>query len=115
MDLSDFSVLRERCLALVRSELKTHYNGELFDEYVALTAQHRMLLAVPLVADTYRGILGYHLYLQQHGSEPDKSFLLDALHDLTGCLHYQRDDGYSPRTNAYIQYFEQKKLNEKKP
>lgn len=106
MDLSDFSVLRERCLALVRSELKTHYNGELFDEYVALTAQHRMLPAVPLVADTYRGILGYRLYLQQHGLEPDKSFLLDALHDLTECLHYKRTDGYSPRLCGYIGYFE---------
>lgn len=105
MSLSDFSVLREHCLSLVRSELKAHYKGELLDEYIALTLQHRMLPAVPPVEETYRGILGYHRYLQQQGNVPAE-FLQDALHDLTECLHFERKEGYSPRTAGYVKFYE---------
>lgn len=48
-----------------------------------------MLPAVPLVEETYKGILGYHSYLQQQGDVP-LQFLHDALHDLTECLHLER-------------------------
>lgn len=105
MSLSDFSVLRERCLSRVRSELWAHYKGELIDEYDNLTLQHRMLPAVPLVEETYKGILGYHSYLQQQGDVP-LQFLHDALHDLTECLHLERSDQYSPRTAFFVTYYE---------
>ena len=101
INLSDFSVLRERCLALVRAALKAKYNAELFDEYVALTLQHRMLPAVPLVEQTYKGIIGYYNYLGKEGCNTTQ-FLQDALHDLAECLHFERSDGYSPRTAGYV-------------
>lgn len=105
INLSDYSLLRERCLSLVRTELKAKYKAELFDEYVALTLHHRMLPAVPLVEQTYKGIIGYYNYLQQNGSDTTL-FLHDALHDLTECLHFERSDGYSPRTAAYAEFYE---------
>lgn len=104
MSLSDFSVLRERCLSIVRAELKAHYKGELLDEYIALTLQHRMLPAVPLVEETYKGIIGNYNYENQKGDIPD-GFLQDALHDLTECLHFERTDGYSPRTSSYVKFY----------
>lgn len=106
MSLSDYSLLRESCLSLVRAELKAKYSAELFDEYVALTLQHRMLPAVPLVEETYKGIIGYYNYLQQNSCDTTP-FLQDALHDLAECLHFQRSDGYSPRTAGYVHFYGQ--------
>lgn len=105
MSLSDLSVLRERCLSLVRTEFKDCYNGELLDEYITLTRQHRMLPAVPLVEETYRGIIGYYNYMQKNGWDTTL-FLQDALHDLAECLHFERKDGYSPRTAGYVKFYE---------
>lgn len=105
MSLSDISVLRERCLSLVRSELKAYYKGELLDEFITLTQQHRMLPSVPLVEETYRSIIGYHSYLQKQG-KVHFEFLQNALHDLTGCLHLDHKDGFCPRTANYIKFYE---------
>ena len=105
MSLSDLSVLRERCLSLVRMELKACYKSELLDEYTALTLQHRMLPGIPLVEETYMGIIGYFNYLQKNGWDT-MLFLQDALHDLAECLHFERKDGYIPRTAGYVKFYE---------
>lgn len=104
MSLSDFSVLRERCLSLVREEIKARYKEELLDEFIALTLQHRMLPAVPLVEKTYKGIIGFHDYLQKNGQDT-ALFLQDALHDLAESLHFENRDGYSPQTAAYAEFY----------
>lgn len=105
MSLSDFSVLRERCFSLVRAELKAHYKGELIEDIITLTQVHRMLPAVPLLENTYRGILGYHRYLQQQGDVPIE-FFQNALHDLTKSVHFDRKDGFIPRTADYVKFYE---------
>lgn len=105
MSLSDFSVLREHCLSLVRKELKARYKEELLDEYISLTLQHRMLPAIPLVEETYKGIIGFHKYLLKNGWNTTL-FLQDTLHDLAECLHFERKDSYSPRTAGYTKFYE---------
>lgn len=105
MERQEFTGLRERCLGLVKKELLERYDGELLDDYITLTLQHRMLPPAALVVETYKGIIGYRNWLRSVNLEPG-SFVGDALHDLSECRAYTRNDGYSPRTHGYLEHYE---------
>lgn len=104
MTPSEFTALRERCFSLVNGALKQKYKPSMFDDLIDLMVLHQQLPDAPLVVTTYQGIIGYHTWLQQEGRDR-ASFLPDALHDLAECVRYDRDDGYSPRTGRYAEFY----------
>lgn len=104
MTPTEFSSLRERCFSLVSSALKQKYESTMFDDLIDLMLLHQQLPDAPLVVTTYQGIIGYHIWMQGEGRDRP-SFLPDALHDLAECVRYDRDDGYSPRTGSYVEFY----------
>lgn len=104
MTKSEFTALQERCLSIVKEELRKRFEGEIFDDFLALFLTHRTLPPAELVIETYQGIIGYHNWLNAEGYERS-SFLQDSLHDLAGCVNYRRNDGYSPRTGSYVEFY----------
>jgi len=104
MEHKDFYQLRNACFELVKTELQARYNGEMMEDYMTLWAKHRILPSAELVVETYMGIIGYHKWLKRENIEP-RFFVQDALHDLAESRFFLRDDGYSPRTHQYIEFY----------
>lgn len=104
MSQTEFVALRERCFSIIKDELKKHYDNVMFDLLFNLMFAHQLIPEVPLVIQTYKGIIGYHNWLLKHKSSTE-SFLPDVLHDLAECRTFDRDDGYIPRTSGYAQFY----------
>ena len=60
MTNEEFCDLRGRCIALVKQKLKEKYDKDFLDDFITLSLIHLNLPSMPLVIDTYKGIIGYY-------------------------------------------------------
>jgi hypothetical protein len=99
-----FVGLRRYCIDLVMDAVRSEHNRNMLEFFKITAAELELLPFTNAVAITFMGIIGYWHYLMQQKSNP-AHFVRDAIHDLRECINNFDRDGFSPRTEEFVDFY----------
>lgn len=102
---AEFVELRCECFRILRNLVDKMENRDDFKPtFLELTIKVCGLPQTEAVKNTYKGIIGYYIWLGDNGRLPG-NFLESALHDLAECAKNYAENWYSPRTEEYARFY----------
>lgn len=102
---AEFVELRCECFRILRTFVdKMENNSDFKPTFLELTTKVCGLPETEAVKNTYKGIIGYYIWLGDNGRLPG-NFLESVLHDLAECAKNHAAIWYSPRTEEYVQFY----------
>lgn len=104
MRQKEFIELRCQCLRIIRETITGDHDQTVYGTLSNLSSKICALPDTPTVRSTFKGIIGYRLWLQEQGRGTE-SFLEEALHDLAECIENRDQTWYAPRTESYVKYY----------
>lgn len=101
MKKQEYNDLKEKAIGLIFDAMEGR--EELMYPFEPAIFELRELPYNKEIAKTMKGIIGFHIYLNEKKLEYN-DFLFNALHDVYECIRNYKEDWYSPRLSRFVNY-----------